>query len=96
MPVSRWAARKLKHRWPGGSSRQVREIKSSDVHAFLSAEGGKDSKSLYNKYLFIVRGVFGLGVSDRPLAVRPVRINSPLVRTVLPCGIIHIDCGGLH
>jgi integrase len=62
---------RMKADWPGGASWQLRDIKPSEVQEFLSEVGGRRGKSLYNHYVFVVRVVFALGVTDRLIARSP-------------------------
>lgn len=74
-------------RWPGGSARQIRDIKPSEVQEFLSTEGSRGSKSLYNQHVSVVRAIFTMAVNDRLLGhspasgVKQVRRDKPVRRT---------------
>lgn len=78
---------RMKERWPGGSAVQIRDIKPSEVQAFLSTEGSRGSKSLYNQHVSVVRSVFTLALNDRLIshspaaAVKQVRRDKPVRRT---------------
>lgn len=79
--------KRMKNRWPGGSSRQIRDIKPSEVQEFLSTEGSRGSKSLYNQHISVVRAIFTMAVSDRllssspALGVKQVRRDKPIRKT---------------
>ena len=74
-------------RWPGGSDRQIREIKPSEVQEFLSGEGSRGSKSLYNQHVSVVRAIFTMAVDDRLIgkspaaSVKQVRRDKPVRKT---------------
>jgi integrase len=78
---------RLKTKWPGGDCQQIREIKPSQVQSFLSTEGARAGKSLYNQHVQVVRAVFALAVNDRLLLRSPaadiklVRRDKPIRRT---------------
>ena len=78
---------RMKADWLGGALRQLRDITPSEVQKFLSEVGGRRGKSLYNHYVFVVRAVFALGVTDRPIArspaaeVKQVTRDKPIRRT---------------
>ena len=80
----------MKNHWPGGASKQVRGIKPSDVQQFLSKEGSRGGKSLYNQHVLVVRAVFDLALKDRLLssspaaAVKQVKRDKPIRRTPSP------------
>lgn len=78
--------RMLAH-WPGGSSRRLKDVRTSEIREFLSASVGENSKSLYNHYVFVVRAVFDVALQDRLIATSPaadikaVKRDKPIRRT---------------
>jgi len=78
--------RMLAH-WPGGSSRRLSDVRTSEIREFLSASVGENSKSLYNHYVFVVRAVFDVALQDRLVAASPaadikaVKRDKPIRRT---------------
>lgn len=78
---------RMKKKWPGGATQQIRAIKPSAVQSFLSTEGSRGSKSLYNQHVQVVRAVFMLAVNDRLLSrspaaqIKQVRRDKPIRRT---------------
>jgi integrase len=81
------AIRRMKKKWPGGSLRQLRDIKPSEVRQFLSTEGSRGGKSLYNHHVLVARAVFQMAVDDKliwssPAAgIKQVKRDKPVRRT---------------
>ncbi len=78
---------RVKRYWPGGSQRQLREISPSETKDFLSTEGGRAGKTLYNHYVLVIREIFDLAVEDKLMLASPaagikqVRRDKPVRKT---------------
>lgn len=78
---------RMKKRWPGGAAQQLRAIKPSEVQSFLSTEGARAGKSLYNQHVQVVRAAFALAVNDRLIArspaseIKQIKRDKPIRRT---------------
>lgn len=73
-------ALRFEEAWPHGMNHLVRDVKPSDITAWLSSYRKNISRATYNEYLRFIKHLFKIAVSDKIIAESPADDIKPLKR----------------